>query len=79
MPARSQKARDYYRTFGTPDRYDFLNFSNIAIRCEDFGQLEYYSRRVSGEENANNAFAVLPEHRVIHSAVLDSLTRLIFS
>jgi hypothetical protein len=71
MPARSQKVRVYYRTLGTPDRYDSLNFSNIAIR------------RVSREENANNAFAALPlalpEHRVIHSAVLDSLTRLLFS
>jgi hypothetical protein len=45
MPARSQKARVYYRTFGTPGRYKFLNFNNIAIRREDFGQLEYYSRR----------------------------------
>jgi hypothetical protein len=34
------------RTLGTPDRYDFLNFSNIAIRREDFGQLEYYSTPV---------------------------------
>ena len=49
------------RTLGIPDRYDSLNFSNIAIRHESFDKVEYYSRHLSREENTNNVFAGLPE------------------
>ena len=49
------------RTLGTPNRYDSLNLGEITIRRENFGKLEYYSRHVSREENANNAFATIPE------------------
>ena len=49
------------RTLGTPNCYDSVNFGEIPIRHENFGKLEYYSRHVSREENANNAFAAIPE------------------
>ena len=49
------------RTLGIPDRYELLDSGNITIRPEHFGKLEYYSRQVSREENANNMLAMSSE------------------
>ena len=49
------------RKFGIPDRYDVLNLDNLTIHREALGKIEYYSRHVLREENANNALAASPE------------------
>ncbi|SRR5258708_729644 len=46
---------------GEPDHYDPLSFSNLTIRSETFGQVDYCSRSVSRVENANNVLAAIPE------------------
>jgi hypothetical protein len=69
------------KTLGIPDRYDVLNFGNITFRRETFGKVEYYSRHVSREENANNTLAASPEQSVLvsHSPDPDNITQLKFS
>ncbi|KAF8474351.1 hypothetical protein DFH94DRAFT_695423 [Russula ochroleuca] len=47
------------RRLAEPERYDSLIFASV-IR-ETFGQVDYYSRRVSREENAGNTWASSPE------------------
>jgi hypothetical protein len=47
------------RRLAEPERYDSLIFASV-IR-ESFGQVDYYSRRVSREENAGNTWASSPE------------------
>ena len=49
------------RRFGLPDRYDPLNFNDLSIRHETFGEVDHYSRFVSRDENANNIQAASPE------------------
>ena len=49
------------RKFGKPDSYDVLNLNSFTIRREALGKVEYYSRHVLREENANNALAASPE------------------
>ncbi|KAH9997547.1 hypothetical protein BJV77DRAFT_1065167 [Russula vinacea] len=47
------------RILGEPERYDSLTFTGIVR--EHFGQVDYYSRRVSREENTGNTQALSPE------------------
>jgi hypothetical protein len=45
------------KTFGIPDRYNFLNLDNFTIRREALDRVEYCSRHVLREGNANNALS----------------------
>ncbi len=49
------------RTLGEPYRYDLLSSDSFAIRRETFGKVDYYSRRVSREENVGNTQAASPD------------------
>ncbi len=49
------------RLLGEPPHYDPLTSGNFTIRREAFGKVDYYSRHVSREENANNALAASPD------------------
>ena len=49
------------RRLGAPAPYESIILGNFAIRPEAFGKVEYYSRRVSREENAGNTQAWSPE------------------
>ena len=49
------------KALGEPCRYDPLRLDDIAIRRETFGKVDYYSRRVSREENAGNMQACPPD------------------
>jgi hypothetical protein len=49
------------RRLGEPYRYDALTFNGTRIDRETFGQVDYYSRGVSREENAGNTLAMSPE------------------
>jgi hypothetical protein len=49
------------KALGEPYRYDPLRLDDIAIRRETFGKVDYYSRRVSREENAGNTQACSPD------------------
>jgi hypothetical protein len=49
------------RKLGEPERYNPLTFTGTRIDRETFDQVDYYSRRVSREENAGNIQASSPE------------------
>ena len=49
------------KALGVPYSYNPLRLDDIAIRCETFGKVDYYSRRVSREENAGNTQASSPD------------------
>jgi hypothetical protein len=49
------------KSLGEPYRYDPLRPGDFAIRRETFGKVDYYSRRVSREENDRNTQATSPD------------------
>jgi len=49
------------KALGEPCRYDPMRLDDIAIHCENFGKVDYYSRRVLREENAGNTQASTPD------------------
>ena len=49
------------KTPGEPCRYDPLRLDDIAIRRENFGEVDHYSRRVSRKENVDNIQASSPD------------------
>lgn len=49
------------KVLGGPCCYDPLRLDDFSIRRETFGKVDYYSRRVSREENAGNTQASSPD------------------
>lgn len=49
------------KALGEPYSYGLLCLDDIAIHRETFGKVDYYSRRVSREENAGNTQALSPD------------------
>ena len=48
-------------TFGIPDPYVPLDFSNRSIRRETFDEVDHYSRYVCRDEYANDVHAATPD------------------